>query len=326
MGFTFQGSDFSDFLASTPLADAEMPQGSGEIKLMTPKGNISFQEYLLKDDLSILQGSYQLNDDVTIFGQGDAHLLEMHFNLSEHAIYYHNHSIKREIAPAMTGNISFLNPEENKAKISFNKDIAYQTFDIHLPLSILDNYSGESRAMDKFLYNIDKNLSSTLSANEIKVNARIFNTIQEIKNCSFEGLTKKIYLESKSYELMAFVHESAECPEQNGELESSDVEKIKHAARLIRENLDQPFTIIALARKVGINQTKLKKGFKTVLNHTVFGYLQQIRMDRAKRYLLDTNLPIQEISSLSGYHNASNFSIAFKQTFGYSPIKLRSNK
>nr|WP_068888836.1 AraC family transcriptional regulator [Pedobacter panaciterrae] len=328
MGFTFEGSDFSDFLASSSLSGGEVFQTGdeegGQIKLETPKGQILYHEYLLRENLSILQGNYSLNDDITIFGHGESHLLELHFNLSAHDIYYANNAIKREIAPSMTGNITFLNAEENKARISFNKHVPYHTFDIHLPVSFLTNYSGESRTMDDFLDHINKNLSRTLSKDEIKVSPKIFSAIHAIKNCAYQGLTRKIFLESKIYELIAFANEDSEGANIDLKLTASDIECIKYAALLIRENLDSPATIIELARKVGINQTKLKSGFKRFFGNTVFGYLQETRMERARSFLLDTSLTIQEISNLSGYQNISNFSLAFKNTYGYPPNKLRS--
>lgn len=328
MGFIFQGSDFSEFLASASLVGTELAQadntGQLQTRFQTLKGQISYKEDLVKDGLHILQGSYHLNDDITVYGKGDAHLLEMHFNISDHDIYYHNNAIKREFAPAMTGNITFLSAEENRAKISFNQDICYRTFDIHLPLSLLSNYMGESFTMDTFLSSINKNLSTTLSKSEIAINPRIYSTIQAIRECTFEGFTKKVYLESKIYELIAFMHESTEHTGVQYRLTGPDVERIKYAAVLIRENLNSPFTIMELARKVGINQTKLKSGFKSIFNNTVFGYLQETRMHMASKLLLDTSLTIQQISRSSGYKNISNFSTAFKQTYGYPPNRLRS--
>ncbi len=327
MGFIFQGNDFSEFLSSASLGDIELPtpgiEATEQIRLLTSKGEICYKEYQVKDDLSILQGGYNLNEDITIYGKGESPLLEMHFNLSDQDIYYQNNSVNRILAPAMSSNITALSAEENKARISFNKDHSYHTFDVHLPLSIFANYAGESKIMDRFLHAIEHNLSAKLSPHEIKVTPKIYSTIQAIRNCTFEGLTKKIYLESKVYELIAYLHESSENNHTQHPLSPADEERIKYAAVLIRENLDSPFTIMELARKLGINQTKLKSGFKSIFGSTVFGYLQETRMEMARKHLLDTNLTIQQISTLSGYKSISNFSTAFKQTYGYSPNRLR---
>jgi len=327
MAFKIDTNDFVDFLESVPkpntgLSEIEL-EGEKDIKFITPKGDILFHEHSITEELSIVQGNYQLNDDVSMSGRGDSSLLEMHFNLSNQKIGYINPGSVKEFTAPMSGNITFLSAEDNHAKIDFKKDIIYNTFDIHLPINVLSKYEGESRVMDSFLNNIQKNNSNALSKNEIKIGAKIYGVIQDIKNCFYKGLTRKIYMESKIYELIALSHHDLDQEKEATNLNGSDIEKIKFAAQLIRENIDNPYTIVELARKIGVNQTKLKEGFKTVFGETVFGYLQEIRMNNARHYLTDTSLSIQEISLLSGYQNVSNFSIAFKRIFGYPPTKLR---
>lgn len=326
MAYKIDSDDFADFLESDLNNNGDaLPNLSEEkdIKFITPKGDIIYHENSVTDDLSILQGNYQLNEDVAISGHGNSSLLEIHFNLSDQQIGYINPGSTKEFAAPMSGNITFLSEEDNHAEINFKKDIIYNTFDIHLPLEVLAKYEGESKAMDTFLNKIQNNTSAVLAEGDIKISGKIFGVMQDIKNCFYKGLTRRIYMESKIYELIALSHHSVDDQTVTIPLPIKDIEKIKFAAQLIRENINHPFTIIELARKVGVNQTKLKDGFKTVFGDTVFGYLQEIRMNKAKYYLSDTEMTIQEISQLSGYQNVSNFSIAFKRIFGYPPTKLR---
>ncbi|MFL9831533.1 AraC family transcriptional regulator [Flavobacterium sp. ST-87] len=328
MAFKIDSNDFADFLETgqeLEIVHSEIKiEGEKDMKFVTPKGDILFHEHAINDDLSVLEGNYQLHDDVSISGRGETALLEMHFNLSEQQIGCVSPTSVTGFAGSMSGNITYLAVEENHAKMDFKKDIIYNTFDIHLPVNVLAKYEGESKIMDNFLNNIQKNISTTLAKNEIKVGAKIYSVIQDIKNCFYKGLTRKIYIESKIYELIALSHYSLDDEKEYTNFSADDVEKIKFAAQLIRDNINNPDTIVGLARKVGVNQTKLKEGFKAVFGDTVFGYLQEIRMNKAKHYLVDTSLSIQEISHLSGYQNVSNFSIAFKRIFGYPPTKLRT--
>lgn len=327
MAFKIDSDNFIDFLEigknravnnrKTNIIDEE------NMCFSTPKGDILFHQDSIVDDLSILQGKYQFSDDVSISGRGNSSLLEMHFNISNQKIAYNSPTTSKEAISTMAGNISFLSAEDNHAKIGFQKNIIYDTFDIHLPLEILSKYEGESKMMDRFLNDIQKDKSTTLAKEEIKVSGKIHGVIQDIKSCIYKGLTRKIYMESKIYELIALSHYSLDQDKNVGKFTGNDIERIKFAAQIIQDNIDKPYTIIELARKTGINQTKLKEGFKAVFGETVFGYLQEIRMKKASRYLTDTSLSIQEISHLSGYQNVSNFSIAFKRTFGYPPTKLR---
>ena len=327
MAYKIDSDDFAYFLAPDQNWEHESFKLAVEeqkmVKYETPKGNIFYLEEAVSNNLSLLQGNYELDDDVAISGRGDSFLLEMHFNLSEDSIAYKNRTVSSGAVSPMSGNITYLSAEDNHAKIGFKKDIIYNTFDVHLPLSILAQYQGESKGMDHFLNDIQQNSSTTLAKDGIKVSAKIYSVIQDIKNCFYKGLTRKIYMESKIYELLALSHHSLDNDTVEFKLADNDIERIQYAAQLIRDNINNPYTIVELARTVGINQTKLKEGFKSVFGNTVFGYLQEIRMNTAKHFLSDTTLSIQEISQLSGYHNVSNFSIAFKRIFGYPPTKLR---
>ena len=327
MGYEILASDFSDFLLSVEDIDSSAVGEKGlPIKLTTPKGDIRYNVQTLNEDLSIQESHYYMQDDVTINGKGDAGLLEIQINLSDMAISFHDKSKAAHITPARSGNIAFLAAEDNQASILFQKDISYTTFDIHLPVSLLDRYAGESRLLDGFLTQIHNNISGLLTPNKININPAIYNTIQDIKTCIYEGLTRKIYLESKAFELIALLYEEAENQKEHCTLHPVDQEKIHWAAAIIRDNLENPLTIMELARLVGVNQTKLKAGFKMIFGHTVFGYLQDIRMHQAKRYLLDTQLSIQEIGMRLGYQNTSNFSMAFKNIHGIPPTKIRQKQ
>lgn len=323
MNYIINDSDFGDFIIPVTGQESAIAEQDKLIKLATPKGIINYTEHDLADNLSILQGHYSLEDDVMICGKGAADLLEIQFNLSADDIFYYNKPTIEQITPKMTGNISYLAQEENKAAILFKKDVSYTTFDVHLPCSFLNKFAGESKCLDCFLRQIEHNRSCRLLDNGLYVNAQLHNTICHIKQCPYRGLTKKIYLESKIYELIAFLVEGADHKLPDHRFTKADMDRIYFAASLIRNNLKSPFTIQALAREVGMNQTKLKNGFKTIIGNTVFGYLQEIRMKQAEEYLTHSDLSIQEIAYLSGYQNASNFSAAFKTIYGYSPNQLR---
>jgi AraC family transcriptional regulator, transcriptional activator of the genes for pyochelin and ferripyochelin receptors len=324
MAYKILDSDFSDFNLSPDAGYAlSSVERATELNFKTPKGAINYKEHFLNNDLSIQESHYKIDDDIMIHGRGDAGLLELQLNVSGKPIFYRDKNGRGHVAPARSGNIAFLAPDENQAKIFFDRNTCYDTFDIHLQLPVLLRYAGESKMLDSFLNDVELNRSSKFSKQTIHLNAALANTISDIKACVYGGLTKRIYLESKAYELLALLYEGALNDTISPRLHPADQEKIRKAAYIIGENLESPYTIAELAMHVGINQTKLKTGFKAVFNTTVFGYLQQLRMRKAKRYLIDTQMTMQEISWLLGYPNASNFSTAFKNIHGISPAELR---
>jgi AraC-like DNA-binding protein len=77
---------------------------------------------------------------------------------------------------------------------------------------------------------------------------------------------------------------------------------------------------------VGINDFKLKNGFKQLYGNTVFGLLFEERMQQAKVMLVDPEISIKELSMTVGYKNLSNFTSAFKKRFGYPPSFERKKR
>ncbi|WP_437918671.1 helix-turn-helix domain-containing protein [Sphingobacterium sp. LRF_L2] len=321
---TIRNTDFEYFSASKKEHAIEVKDKNWIDSLFAiPTGKIYFAEQRLNNDLSIVQGSYNLDEHTSIDGVGEGALLEIQFNLSQHDIHYNNYLGNDQISPAQSGNIVYLSGTDNAAKIHFEKKISYNTFDIHLPIHLLDAYAGESKLMDTFIESIQGDYSSMLTPRRMPIDPKIVNTIADIKACPYEGLSRKIYLESKVYEIIAYLMHNGEKKASTVKLGKDDRDRIHYAAHLLREQLDLPMTIIELSRHVGVNQTKLKSGFREMFGTSVFGYLQEIKMHHAKQALLDTDISIQEIGYKLGYQNTSNFSIAFKKFHGCSPIKMR---
>ena len=324
MAYKFLGADFSDFITSSDEIDiSSAGQSISQITMVTPNCHIYYKTEEIQEELFIVESLYQMQDDVHINGKGESALLEIQFNLSEKDIFYKDKFNANHAAPARSGNIMFLSTEENQADILFQKSVKYSTFDIHLPLVALNRFWGESKLMDDFISHINENITDSLFKNAPIINSRIYSVIQEIKDCLFDGLSRRIYLESKTYELIALLYEGTDNRRSGFDLSPKDKERLHEAALIIRDNIETPYSIIELAHKVGINQTKLKRGFKLLFGNTVFGYLQDIRMNLAKKYLLDTQMSVHEIGVRVGYQNTSNFSTAFKNTHGYKPTKLR---
>lgn len=73
-----------------------------------------------------------------------------------------------------------------------------------------------------------------------------------------------------------------------------------------------------------MNDFKLKEGFKELFENTVFGYLADVRMQKAYSLLQSKEHSIAEIAHLIGYKNPHHFSAAFKKKFDVAPSKLKA--
>lgn len=96
------------------------------------------------------------------------------------------------------------------------------------------------------------------------------------------------------------------------------------AARdFLLSDLSSPPTISDVAKEVGLNQCKLKQGFKVLFDNTVYGCFQEARMNKAMSLLKDNNVTETAISL--GYSNVSHFSVAFRKQFDVLPKEARLN-
>lgn len=101
-------------------------------------------------------------------------------------------------------------------------------------------------------------------------------------------------------------------------LKGHDIEKIYFAKKILEQNIQTPCSLIELSRKVGLNDFKLKKGFKELLGTTVFGYLLTLRMAHAK-LLLEQKRSVSEVAHEVGYKNPHHFTAAFKKRYALLP-------
>ena len=148
-------------------------------------------------------------------------------------------------------------------------------------------------------------------------------TLQQILDCPYDGPTKRMYLEAKALELLAAqFHQLTERPGTE-RVRPEDRERLHQAKAILRCQFEQPPSLQALARQVGLNDYKLKQGFRQLFDTTVFGYVQTCRMAQAQRLLQERELSIAHIADRVGHASPSQFCHAFKRHVGLTPSEYR---
>jgi AraC family transcriptional regulator len=89
---------------------------------------------------------------------------------------------------------------------------------------------------------------------------------------------------------------------------------------LLNDLSDAP-TIAELSKAIGLNQCKLKKGFKSLFGSSIYAHFQEERMCKAMELLKNNN--VTETAMVLGYSNISHFSTAFRKQFGVLPKEAR---
>lgn len=88
----------------------------------------------------------------------------------------------------------------------------------------------------------------------------------------------------------------------------------------------QNLTIVILAKEIGINQKYLSRYFNETCNLSFRDWLNDLRMQEAKKILLDnSNITVESIASECGFTSRTHFHTLFVKMFGMTPSQYRIN-
>ena len=115
---------------------------------------------------------------------------------------------------------------------------------------------------------------------------------------------------------------ASEASTSEKEKPGSDVQ-ILQLKEYIDAHLHENLTLEDLANKAHFNKTYFVQRFKQMWGVTPIKYVNNLRYQKAKLLLLDTDIPISEISSQVGFRTPHYFSAFFKSCSGISPTAFR---
>ncbi len=101
---------------------------------------------------------------------------------------------------------------------------------------------------------------------------------------------------------------------------------LNRAMDLLRNNIAQSVRISAVAGALNISMETLGRLFQERFRKSPKEYLQEIRMERARKLLCSTDEPIKQIAERVGYEDPLAFSHAFKRGLGISPREYRKQQ
>jgi AraC-like DNA-binding protein len=291
-----------------------------------PIGNMSVNETWFEGIL-INYGEGTIYNEVHLDVETDTSIIEMHFSLSgKTGIKFSGHSAMPEEFGAAEHNIVYTPAFTGDIKLKPSPS-GHRFFEVHLTETFFKRLVfEETTILAGLAKKIERKEMAALSKDNQAITAKMNSIIFDMINCKRKGSLQRMYLESKVLELLMLQAEQFEqgvkSPKQV-RLQSADIEKLHHTKWMIEQNLDNPCSLSELSRKVGLNEYKLKKGFREIWGTTVFGYLHNLRMEQAKHMLLEQGKTVGEAADQAGYRNAHHFTAAFKKYFGYLPSQLK---
>ena len=148
-------------------------------------------------------------------------------------------------------------------------------------------------------------------------------SMNDLFSMECKGITETIAMESKGLEivgkLFSFLQKKRNEPNQMNNFSDYDIACIELAKSILKESFINPPTIKMLSRQVGINEQKLKIGFKQLFSITMRQYVISLKMELARELLQKKDASISDISYQVGYNHRGYFAKTFKRFFNTAP-------
>ncbi len=98
---------------------------------------------------------------------------------------------------------------------------------------------------------------------------------------------------------------------------------IMTAVRIVQEELNESVFAVDVAKRVNMSRSYFNQCFKEIVGRPFNDFVQHVRIEKAKEYLLRTNRPVQWIAEQIGYADEKYFSRLFREQTGNTPSEFR---
>lgn len=116
--------------------------------------------------------------------------------------------------------------------------------------------------------------------------------------------------------------------EQRVSLQSRNGMRNAHLAKAIRimeQNIEAPISPSEIAAELGISTRQLERLFGKFLNASPKKYFMEMRLERARKLLLQTEASVTDIAIACGFETPGHFSRVYRANFGITP-QMQKNK
>ncbi|HVU98748.1 MAG TPA: AraC family transcriptional regulator [Puia sp.] len=311
---------FPTFEEFSSLPDSEEPYVFS-ITLPEIKGHLRMQK---QGAITLSDGGLELSGKMADLSglrhYNDMPLVEMNFTLEGKIIQRQGH-IKEELLFTK----GYHNIMYNQGEWEHNRFMGggiHNTFTVNIHIDrFAQLFAGHSKEMDLLTDNVRTQRPFLTHRPGRSFTPAMQSVIRLLWNNPFRGGLKGLYMEAKTMELLLLQWESfhASAPYAKNPWRKEDIDKLHAAKEILQQRIQDPPTLTALARCCGLNEFKLKKGFREVFGVTVFGYFNTLRLEQAHLLLRTTSSSISEIAFQTGWAHPQHFHRAFKKQYGITP-------
>ncbi|MDZ8032221.1 AraC family transcriptional regulator [Nostoc sp. DedSLP04] len=313
--------------------DVQLNHYQGKVKFSTWFGQVSSHWTMLRDRLELVIQESDYSEAVVLEGEhDDSSFLTSKFFLSGgmRTTTPNVPGVRDDYEEVAGYNYLFYLPEIREFE-HFTANQRKQCISIYWYPDLLFSFEGSFKELPTLLQQLIENPTKERFHQPLgAITPAMRLVLKQILQCPLRETLRQMYLEAKVLELLTL--QIAQWRENNLLLERSlyfrpdEIERLHHAKAILNQKLQHPPSLLNLARQIGLNDFKLKRGFREIFGTTVCGYVQSLRLEQAQQLLLGTNLTIAEIASQVGYESISHFGYLFKRQFGVTPRDYRRCK
>lgn len=275
-------------------------------------------------DFNVLQFDSSFDDDVEVVNFSDFDHISFHFQLKGQS----NAKISgfKGTLPLSKGEYGVMNCVDPISNFKFPRQADYGYICIGVRqdyfLSLLRQFGSDWASTAKSL---EQKQPFTLFDNPQHYGPALSHTLWAITHPPVADTLKRSFICHKIEELLLLtLNERLEKQNQDPlkTFYQRDIDLLHDLKAFLDQNFLSSHSLPTLARRAGINEFKLKKGFKALFKFTVFGYIHHLRMQHSLYLLQRRELPLGAIAAFVGYQSDTSFARAFKKYYGFLPAKL----
>jgi len=101
--------------------------------------------------------------------------------------------------------------------------------------------------------------------------------------------------------------------------------KLAAVLDLMQKSLEEPESPSKLASQVGVSTRQLERLFRRYLNRSPKRYYMELRLQKARNLLLQTNMTVINVALACGFSSPSHFSKCYRSHFSNTPYRERGS-
>ncbi|CAH8283077.1 helix-turn-helix protein [Mariniflexile fucanivorans] len=244
------------------------------------------------------------------------YILEGYFQyrIGEHANFKKVNKLQNMIALAHPEHITYIKlPKNVKLRyLAINIDYTCSNIRFEKPLMILKN-------------NLKNDISENQNASYVQFNYldySILESVEEYYKLNATGMLRSLLIESIVIRILGYQLE-----EYTGHLNSKflsnisqkDQSKILLTIHFIEDNISKKMSLKKLAEMSGMSDKQFQRYFKKNFNKSPIQFITDLKLDKSRELLLNSDFNIAEIADNLGFANPSYFAKIFKRKYHLTP-------